>query len=174
MKAIYFSEKEKVNENDIDKVALEILNGKSVIFPTETVYGVGTNALEEDACNKIFEIKGRPKEKPFIVLISDFEMLNKIVCNISNLEMKLMKRFWPGPLTIVLEKDNQSKIPNVVTAGKSSIAIRMTSGKIVRQLIEKSGVPIIAPSANLSGKPTGVKMENIISELGDKVDYICL
>ena len=172
MKAEYFDEKNVVNENEIDKVAKNIMDGKIAVFPTETVYGVGTNAYNENSCKMIYKIKNRDEAKPLIVLISNYEMLNDIVDEANELEKKIMGNFWPGPLTIVLRKKKDSKIPNIITAGEEYVGIRMTSGKVATELIEKSGVPIVAPSANLSGNPTGKKMKNIINELGDKVDYI--
>lgn len=172
MKARYFDEKKQINLKDIELIAREIANGKSVVFPTETVYGIGTNAFNQKACEKIFEIKGRPQNKPLIVLVSNKNMLDIMVNNINQIEQKLIETFWPGPLTIIFEKKGECEISDIVTGGKNSLGIRMTSGKIARMLIEEAGVPIVAPSANLSGKPTGVKIENIVEELGDKVDYI--
>lgn len=172
MKAIYFNEKENINDKHISEVANNIKEGKIAVFPTETVYGVGTNAYNENSCKMIYKIKNRDEEKPLIVLISNYEMLYEIVDEINEIERKVMDKFWPGPLTIILKKKKDSKISNIITAGKEYVGIRMTSGKIAKRLIEKSGVPIVAPSANLSGNPTGKKMNNIINELGDKVDYI--
>lgn len=168
----YYQYKDEINNTEIEQIAKEILNGKNVVFPTETVYGIGANALDANACEKIFKVKGRNENKPLIVLVSDFEMLEKMVDNINEVEKKLIEKFWPGPLTIIFEKSEKCKIPNIVTAGKNNIGIRMTSSNIARKIIEKAGVPIVAPSANLSGNPTGVKIENIIKELSDKVDYI--
>ncbi len=157
---------------NLDFIAKEMAKGRIVIFPTETVYGIGTNALDEQACKRIFQIKGRIQSNPLIVLISNFEMLSNISNKISQVENRLMAEFWPGPLTIVLDKKTECRIPDIVTAKKDNIGIRMTSGKVAKELIEKAGVPIVAPSANLSGKPTGVKIEEIRKDLGDKVDYI--
>lgn len=172
MKAKYFNEKEKINIKNLEEIADGIKNGKTVVFPTETVYGIAANALDEIACEKIFKIKNRPDNKALIVLISNYDILEKIVNPVSKLERKLMKAFWPGALTIILEKNKECNISNVVTAGKNNIGVRMTSGKIAKLLVEKSGVPIVAPSANLSGSPTGTKIDRIIEELGDRVDYI--
>lgn len=172
MKAKYFNEKEKINIKNLEEIADGIKNGKTVVFPTETVYGIAANALDEIACEKIFKIKNRPDNKALIVLISNYDILEKIVNPVSKLERKLMKAFWPGALTIILEKNKECNISNVVTAGKNNIGVRMTSGKIAKLLVEKSGVPIVAPSANLSGNPTGTKIDRIIEELGDRVDYI--
>lgn len=172
MKAVYFNEKETVNDKHINEVAKSIKDGKIAVFPTETVYGVGTNAYNEDSCKMIYKIKNRDEAKPLIVLISNYEMLYDIADELNEVERKIIDKFWPGPLTMVLKKKKDSKIPNIITAGKEYVGIRMTSGKVATKLIEKSGVPIVAPSANLSGNPTGKKMKNIINELGDKVDYI--
>ena len=167
--------KQKINEINIDKieeVAQGIKEGKIAIFPTETVYGIGANALDNKACKKIFKAKERPENKPLIVLISDYNMLNDIGVKINELERKIMNTFWPGPLTIVLNIDENCRISDIVTSGKTNIGIRMTSGKIARCLIQKAEVPIVAPSANISGKATGTKIDDIIKDLGDKVDYI--
>lgn len=172
MKAKYFNEKEKINIKNLEEIADGIKNGKTVVFPTETVYGIAANALDEIACEKIFKIKNRPDNKALIVLISNYDILEKIVNPVSKLERKLMKAFWPGALTIILEKNKECNISNAVTASKNNIGVRMTSGKIAKLLVEKSGVPIVAPSANLSGSPTGTKIDRIIEELGDRVDYI--
>lgn len=159
-----------LNEEEIKKIALDIKKGKIAIFPTETVYGIGTNALNENACAKIFEIKGRNNSKALIVLISNYKMLESIVTDINEIERKLMNKFWPGPLTIILKK--KEIVPNVVTGGSNEVGVRMTSGEVAHFLVEKAGVPIVAPSANLSGEQTGTKIKIIIEEFSDKVDYI--
>ncbi len=165
----------KIDEKNIDTEKIKIVSekikkGDIVIFPTETVYGIGTNALDETACKKVFTIKGRNEEKPLIVLISNQDMLKNIVKDINDTERKLMETFWPGPLTIILKK--QSNISNIVTAGKDEVSVRMTSGMITRRLIEEAGVPIVAPSANLSGMPTGVNTEEIVKQFEQKADYM--
>lgn len=169
MERKYFNQN-KIDVKEIEKIAEEMKNGKVVIFPTETVYGIGTNAFDEKACTRIFDIKGRIKEKPLIVLVSNEKMLEGIVKDINEIERKLIDTFWPGPLTIILKK--RECIPNIVTAGKDEVSVRMTSGKIARLLIEKANVPIVAPSANLSGKPTGVNPSQIANDFEGKVDYM--
>lgn len=168
----YFNCRENISEDNIKQISEGIINSKIVIFPTETVYGIGANAYDDIACKKIFDIKKRNEEKALIVLISNLDMLYQIGVEINEIERKIMEKFWPGPLTIIFEKKQNCKISEIATGGKKTIGIRMTSGNIARLLIEKAGVPIVAPSANLSGKPTGVKIENIIKELGDKVDFM--
>ena len=168
----YFEEIKNVNVEDIEIVAKGISQGKIAIFPTETVYGIGTSAFDERACKKIYEMKKRPNDKPLIVLVLDKEMLFDIVQKTNDIENKLIEKFWPGPLTIIFEKKDNGKLPNVVTSGKNSVGVRMTDGKIAQLLLKKSGVPIVAPSANLSGMPSGTRMSNIIEAFGEKVDYI--
>ena len=161
------------NSNEYEKIkpaAESIKQGKLVLFPTETVYGIGANALNEKAVKDIFIAKGRAQDNPLIVHIANIEMLDDLVQNVGEIEQKLMKTFWPGPLTIVLEK--KPIIPRVITGGLDTVAIRMPSNEIARKLIEYSGCPIAAPSANVSGKPSGTLVEDIIDELDGKVDYI--
>ena len=162
----------KLNEdlNRIKEAAMSIREGNIVLFPTETVYGIGANALDENAVNKIFEAKGRASDNPLIVHICDISMLDNLVKEIGQVEQKLMDNFWPGPLTIIFNR--KECIPNNVTAGLNTVGIRMPSNNIARKLIELAELPIAAPSANISGKPSGTKIEDIIDELDGKVDYI--
>ncbi len=157
-------------ENDIEKAAQIIKEGGLVLFPTETVYGIGANGLDDEAVKKIFIAKGREQDNPLILHISDMDMLPQIARNISELEYKLMDAFWPGPFTIVLEK--KPGIAMTATCGGSTVAVRMPSNKIAHDLIKASNLPIAAPSANISGKPSGTNLQDIIEELEDKVDYI--
>lgn len=168
----YSNQKEKVKQEGIEEAAREIRKGKLVLFPTETVYGIGANALDEEAVKKIFIAKGRAQDNPLIVHVSNMKMVEDIVDNIGVLERKLIEKFWPGPLTIIFQRKSKEVIPNVVTANLDTVGIRMPSNLIAKELIEKSGVPIAAPSANVSGKPSGTKVEDIISELDGKVAYI--
>lgn len=163
--------KENLIEENLDEVANAILNGKIVVFPTDTVYGIGTNAYNEKACERIYEVKGRPQYKPLSVLISDISMLKEMVEVISPIEQKLIDTFWPGPLTIKFKKRDDS-LPDIVSSGDGYLRIRLINKGIAYKLIKKTGVPIVAPSANLSGSVTGTKIKNIVNELGDKVDYI--
>ncbi len=168
----YSNQINKIKENEIIEAAEEIKNGNLVLFPTETVYGIGANATDENAVNKIFVAKGRAQDNPLIVHVSNIKMVENIVEEITQLERKLIENFWPGPLTIIFKRKNNKIIPNVVTANLDTVGIRMPSNIIAKELIEKSGVPIAAPSANVSGKPSGTKVEDIIEELDGKVDYI--
>lgn len=168
----YSNQREKLNIEEINKAAEEIRKGNLVLFPTETVYGIGANALDKEAVKNIFVAKGRAQDNPLIVHVSNIEMVEEIVEGITPIEKKLIEKFWPGPLTIIFKRKSKDIIPNVVTANLDTVGIRMPSNEIAKQLIEKSGVPIAAPSANVSGKPSGTNVEDIISELDGKVSYI--
>ena len=170
MKSKYADLKNEINLEKIKEAANSIKSGELVLFPTETVYGIGANALDENAVSKIFKAKGRAGDNPLIVHISNLGMLENLVKNIGKVEKKLMENFWPGPLTIILNK--KECIPYNVTAGLETVGIRFPSNKIAQDLIEFSNLPIAAPSANISGKPSGTKIEDIIGELDGKVDYI--
>lgn len=147
-----------------------LAQGENVAFPTETVYGLGGNALDERAVSGIYEAKGRPSDNPLIVHISDQAMLNQLAIEVNPYAYALMDAFWPGPLTVVLKKN-----PNVsdkVTGGLDTVAVRMPSHPIALELIRLSGVPVAAPSANLSGKPSPTRAEYVIEDLMGRVSCI--
>lgn len=160
----------KDDNYNIEECAKCVKNGGVIIFPTETVYGIGTNALDKEAVDKIFTVKGRKSDNPLIVLVSNTLMLDKIVCNINEIHKKLMEEFWPGPLTIIFDK--KDVLPDNVTGGLNTVGVRIPGNSIARNLIEKIGVPITAPSANISGKLSIVDANIAYSEFCGKVDYI--
>ena len=162
--------KNDINKEEMIEVAGAINEGKIVVFPTETVYGIGANAFDKDAVNRIFIAKGRPTDNPLIVHICDESMLSEVAKNISDVEKKIIDNFMPGPITIILPK--KESIPDNVTCGLKTVGIRMPENNIARKLIKTSGVPIAAPSANISGKPSGTNVDDILEELKDRVDYI--
>ena len=166
----YINLKDNKNYTELKEAAEIIRSGGLVLFPTETVYGLGANGLNSNAVKKIFEAKGRSSDNPLILHISDKDMLNQIAKDISDIEYKLMDAFWPGPLTIILNR--KEIVPNIVTANLDTVGIRMPSNDIANKLISYSGVPIAAPSANISGKPSGTNISDIFDELSDKVDCI--
>lgn len=164
-----------LKEGSLDKSMIKepaeaIKKGKLVIFPTETVYGLGANALDSDAVKKIFEAKGRPQDNPLIVHISDFDEIEPLVSSIPDVARKLMNEFWPGPMTMILPKANI--IPDTTSASLPSVGIRMPSNIVARELIKQAGVPIAAPSANISGRPSPTDVERCIEDMDGKVDYI--
>jgi len=161
------------NNNDytkLEEVAQIIKNGGLVLFPTETVYGLGANGLDENAVKKIYIAKGRNENNPINLLVSNIEMIESVAKDISDLEYKLMESFFPGPFTIILKK--KSIVPSIVTANGDTVGVRMPSGIIAKELVELAGVPIAAPSANISGKPSGTNFNDIYSDFKDKVDYM--
>ncbi|MEG2520262.1 MAG: L-threonylcarbamoyladenylate synthase [Christensenellaceae bacterium] len=154
----------------IEAAAQEIKNGGIVVFPTETVYGLGADAKNSAAVDKIFIAKGRPQDNPLIVHIADVSQLDEIVKNVNEKAQKLMDAFWPGPLSIIFEK--MDCIPNNVSAGLKTIAVRMPKNEIAREIIRKSGRPIAAPSANTSGKPSPTQAKHAYEDLCGRVPLI--
>ena len=146
-----------------------IWNGGIVLFPTETVYGIGTNGLDSNAVKRLYEIKQRPLNKPISLLVNSLDMVNKVAENITDLEYALMKNFFPGPLTIILNK--KSIVPDIVTANSGTVGVRMPANEIAIKLIECSGVPLATPSANISGKPSGTDLKDIMIDFNGKVDF---
>jgi len=156
---------------DIIKEAAEIINrGGIVVFPTETVYGIGADALNDEAVDKIFSAKGRPQDNPLIVHIADFDELHDLIEDIPDNAVKLAEKYWPGPLTMILYKKNI--LSDKITAGLDTAAIRLPVSKIALALIKESGRPIAAPSANISGKPSPTEASHVIEDLMGKVDMI--
>ena len=152
----------------LEQAAELIKQGKIVVFPTETVYGIGTNGLDEKAVARLYEVKRRPLDKPISLLVSNMEMVNKIAKDITEIEYKIMEKFFPGPLTIILKK--KENVPNIVTSGQDTVGVRMPSGEIARKLIEIAGVPIAAPSANITGEPSGTNLQEIKKHFEGKAD----
>lgn len=163
---------EDIKIEEIKKQAKLLKEGRTVIFPTETVYGLGANALDEDAVLKIYEAKGRPSDNPLIVHIYEKEEVYDLAREISDQAEIVMDKFWPGPITIILKK--KDIVPNRTSGGLDTVAIRMPSHKIAREIIKQSGVPIAAPSANISGRPSPTKAKHVYEEMNGRVDGIVL
>ena len=167
---MYYNWIEKTNTEELKIICNLIRNGELVIFPTETVYGIGANALDENAVGKIFIAKGRPSDNPLIVHIADKRKIDEIAQDITEMEQILIDNFMPGPFTLILKR--KPIIPDIVTAGLDTVAIRMPDNIIARGIIQFSGVPVAAPSANISGKPSGTNVQDIRKELEGKVSAI--
>lgn len=172
MKTIVINKTSKQIETDIEKVANILKNGGTVAFPTETVYGLGANALDEEAVGKIFKAKGRPSDNPLIVHIADIQMLDQLAEEVTEKQKKIIEAFWPGPLTLILKK--KKAVPDCVTGGLDTVAIRYPDHPLAQEIIRKATVPIAAPSANLSGKPSPTKGEHVVEDLKGRVDAIVL
>ncbi|MDC8437743.1 MAG: threonylcarbamoyl-AMP synthase, partial [Candidatus Nitrosotenuis sp.] len=152
------------------RAASIIRRGNLVAFPTETVYGLGADALNAKAVKKIFVAKGRPADNPLIVHVSDKESVNDLARDIPQLAEKLISRFWPGPLTIVLKKSKM--VPKVTTGGLDTVAIRMPKNKIAQALIREAGTPIAAPSANFFGRPSPTLAKHVLDDLDGRISAI--
>lgn len=147
-----------------------IRSGGLVAFPTETVYGLGADGLNEDASRKIYAAKGRPSDNPLIIHIARMEQVDEIACNISEAARRVMDAFWPGPLTVILQK--KSCVPDGTTGGLATVAIRMPSHPVARALIEESGRMIAAPSANASGRPSPTLAQHVYEDLQGRIPMI--
>ncbi len=153
------------------RAAAEVLRGGGLVaFPTETVYGLGANALDPEAVAAIFRAKGRPADNPLIVHVADRQWVQELVKVLPDQAQVLIDRFWPGPLTVALPK--QPHIPDIVTGGLSTVGVRMPAHPVALALIKAAGVPIAAPSANLSGRPSPTTAEDVWEDLNGRVDLI--
>ncbi len=167
MKTLYLNQDKP---EDIETAARILKNGGLVAIPTETVYGLAANALDGQAVAKIFVAKGRPQDNPLIVHVSSMEEIPPLVEKIDPRLYGLAERFWPGPLTVIMKKSEL--IPDEVCAGNPTVAVRMPSHPTARAIIEKSGVPLAAPSANASGKPSPTKASHVLEDIDGKIDAI--
>ena len=147
-----------------------IRSGGLVVFPTETVYGIAANLLDDKAITKLYDVKQRPKNKPFTVHISDVRMIEKLGCKVTTSARALIKKFWPGPLTLVLPRAN--KIPDVVTAGGVTVGIRWPGHPFIQAVIRECGFPLAAPSANLSGCVSPTNAGHVRKQLGGKISLM--
>jgi L-threonylcarbamoyladenylate synthase len=154
----------------IATAASVLRDGGLVAFPTETVYGLGANALDESAIQRIFAAKGRPHTNPLIVHVTSVSMARTVVSEWPRAAQRLAEAFWPGPLTLVVPR--ASYVPATVSAGLDSVAVRVPAHPIARALIELSGVPVAAPSANRSTEVSPTTAQHVIDGLGDRVDLI--
>jgi L-threonylcarbamoyladenylate synthase len=154
----------------IKEAASLIRDGALVAFPTETVYGLGGNALDENAAAKIYAAKGRPSDNPLIVHISHIDMMDELVMELTPLCRRLAFEFWPGPLTMILPKSE--KVPFATTGGLATVAVRMPGHGVALDFIDEVNLPIAAPSANLSGKPSPTRGEHVYHDLNGKIPMI--
>lgn len=160
------------DKSGIAKAGEILKNGGVVAIPTETVYGLAANAYNENAIAKIFEAKGRPQDNPLIVHIATIDALREIAADIPESALLCAERFWPGPLTMVFKKTE--KIPSCVSAGLQTVAVRMPSDETARQVILESGLPLAAPSANISGSPSPTSGQHVINDLDGKINAVLM
>ena len=156
----------KPDEKTLAKAGKLIRAGEVVVYPTETLYGLGADATNADAVKKIYVMKGRPKNSPIPVIVADIVMLNELVVNVSLIAERLIKSFWPGPLTIIFDAENS--LPAELTAGTGSIGVRIPDSTIAVKLVRAAGRPVTATSANLSGKEVPSSISEIVTQLAEK------
>lgn len=153
------------------KEAAELIKaGRLVAFPTETVYGLGANGLDREAVKHIYRAKGRPSDNPLILHIADKPALDELTAEVTANARALIDKYWPGPLTVVLTR--RSVVPDEITGGLDTVAVRLPSSTVARQLIRLSGVPIAAPSANTSGRPSPTTAQAVLDDLAGRIDAI--
>ncbi|MDO4308593.1 MAG: L-threonylcarbamoyladenylate synthase [Eubacteriales bacterium] len=161
---------EQINMEAVEKAGRILKEGGLVAIPTETVYGLGGNALDPKASIKIYAAKGRPSDNPLIVHIAEMEKLSEIVTEIPEKARILAEKFWPGPLTMILPKADI--VPKETTGGLDSVAVRFPSDRVAQEVIRAAGGFVAAPSANTSGRPSPTRAEHVIEDLGDAIDMI--
>jgi L-threonylcarbamoyladenylate synthase len=154
----------------IRKAAVVLRAGGLVAFPTETVYGLGSCAWDAEATQRVFDVKGRPADNPLIVHVADHDELATVAATVTPLARRLAARFWPGPLTVVVEA--AANLPKVTTAGLATVGVRMPAHPAALALLRAAGVPIAAPSANRSGRPSPTTAAHVLHDLGDEVDVV--
>jgi L-threonylcarbamoyladenylate synthase len=159
----------ELNEETLNKIADSIKDGKVIIFPTETVYGIGVNGFDEEAIKKIYEIKQRPYNKPISLLVNSFSMIEDVAESLSDIERVIIDKFFPGPLTLVVKKNKN--IPDVLTSGTDYVGVRMPKNKTALRIINAVKVPMATTSTNISGMEADIDFEKAYSDFKDKVDY---
>lgn len=162
--------KNNIDDNELNDVNASLESGGLVVFPTETVYGIGADATNSRATDDIFIAKGRANDNPLIVHLADVSDIKNYAYISNEIEQKLIDNFMPGPFTLILKK--KDIIPGNVSAGLDTVGIRIPSNKIAHKILATSNIPIAAPSANVSGKPSGTDIEDIVDEFNGKVDFI--
>ena len=161
---------QKPRDEELLEGARILREGGLVAFPTETVYGLGANALDEEAARKIYEAKGRPSDNPLIAHVSSMEEVYPLVSQVSEKAKKLMDAFWPGPMTLIFPKSDL--VPYGTTGGLDTVAVRMPSDPVANRLIALAGVPVAAPSANTSGRPSPTTAQHVLQDMDGRIDMI--
>lgn len=169
-KRIKIEDTQRIRKEELAEAAEILRQGGLVAFPTETVYGLGANALNEEAAKKIYAAKGRPSDNPLIAHVADFEAVKPLVREIPEAGKKLMEQYWPGPLTLVFPKSEI--VPFGTTGGLETVAIRMPEHEVARMLIRLAGVPVAAPSANTSGRPSPTTADHVYQDMNGKIEIL--
>lgn len=167
---IYKIDENEINSESLDFIAEELRSGKLVAIPTETVYGLGANGLDPAAVKKIFVAKNRPMDNPLILHIAEIDQIGQLTKNVNQEDLDKLERLWPGPLTVIFEKSDI--IPDEVSCGLDTVAIRIPNHKICHEFLKSTKVPVAAPSANLSTKPSPTRAQDVIEDMDGRIDYI--
>ena len=166
----------RINNGDQTEVFMKagklLKEGKTVAFPTDTVYGLGAVYNDREAVRRVFKAKGRPENKPLCILISDISQVCLLAADVPEAAEKLMERFWPGALTLIFKKNISAGIPDEVTAGKDTIGIRMPGDRAALGIIRAAGCPLAVPSANRSGARSAASAQDVIDDLDGRIDMI--
>ena len=162
---------EEIKKEEVNECVKTLQNGGLIVFPTETVYGIGANAYCKESVEKIYEVKKRPEEKPLSIMVSSTREISKYAVINNDIERNIIENFMPGPLTIILNK--KEGVFDYISSGKNTIGIRIPDNDMIMEILKESELPIVAPSANISGEPSGVVFEDILKDFNGKVD-ICI
>lgn len=166
----YYNWKDGINEDELNEVINILNNDGIVIFPTETVYGIGGNALSDKVADRIYEVKQRPREKALNILVSSREKIEKYANIHSSVEKEIIEKYMPGPITLILEK--KEGFGKAFTEDNNTVGVRIPDSYIIQEILKRVDYPLIAPSANISGKPSGIDAIDIMKDFENKVDAI--
>ena len=170
METLIFDWTKEINQEELDILADIINKDGVIIFPTDTVYGIGCNCYNENAINKIFELKGRDYSKPINVLIDSVDKIDQLASSISDIERKLIDKYMPGDMTIILKKN--TNVPDLLTANLDSVGVRIPNNRIALEILKKVDIPLGTTSANISGEAALCDFNDVVSEFNGKVDAI--
>ena len=159
-----------LNEDNLNKISKSIMDGNVVAFPTETVYGVGVNGFDEAAIRLLYKIKNRPLDKPISLLVSNIDMIKEVASDITDKELKIIEKFFPGPLTIIVKKSN--KVPDVLTNNSPYVGIRMPANDTALNIINSVNVPLAVTSANMSGEESDTEFSDVYNDFKDTIEYL--
>ena len=170
MKTLVFDWKNKIDENDLKKVVDILNNDGIIIFPTDTVYGIGCNSFSDKAINKIFKLKGRDFNKPINILVANKNTINDVVVRINDMENELIDKYMPGALTVIFDK--KDNVSNLLTAGLDTVGVRIPNNNIALKILDSIDYPLATTSANISGNDSLINFQDIYKEFNGKVDAI--
>ena len=161
---------EELTEENLNKISNSIKDGKVIAFPTETVYGVGVNGFDEEAIRLLYKIKKRPIDKPISLLVSSVDMIKEVASDITDKELKIIEKFFPGPLTIIVKKSE--KVPNILTNNSPYVGIRMPQNDTALKIIDSANSPLAVTSANMSGEESDTEFSEVYNDFKECAEYL--